>query len=80
MPGIWTSSVTTWGSNASNQFERLVAVAGQTDVEVALFEKDAFEQLAHQGRVVGDQEPDHEAVAGASNLEWLNLARKSAST
>ena len=34
----------------SHQFERFVAIAGQTDVEVALFEENVFEQLAHQGR------------------------------
>ena len=65
---------------STNQFEGLVAVTSHADVEVALCDEDAFEQLPHQGRVVGDQEPDHETVTGASSLEWANLARRSAST
>ncbi len=53
------------GVESTNQFEGFVAVTSQADVEVALCEEDAFEQFPHQGRVVGDQEPDHEAVTGA---------------
>ena len=48
MPGIWTSSVTTAGSKDAYEFERLGAVSGQPDVEVALLAEDAFEQFAHQ--------------------------------
>ena len=64
----------------AHQFERLVAIAGQTDVEVALLEENVFEQLPHQRGIVGDQKLDHEAVTGTSSSEGLNLARTSAST
>src|SRR6185369_4576612 len=65
---------------STNQFEGFVAVASRADVEVAFCGEDAFEQLPHQGRVVGDQESNHETVTGASSLESVNLARRSAST
>ena len=80
MPGIWISSVTTCGSNDRTSSSASIAIAGQTDVEVALIEEDVFEQLAHQGRIVGDQKLDHGTVTGTSSSEGLNLARTSAST
>src|SRR3984885_5158575 len=64
----------------SDQFECFVAIAGQTDVKVALLEENIFEQFAHEGRIVGDQKLDHRTVTGTSSSGELNLARTSAST
>ena len=58
--GMWMSSVTTSGSKAPMQVERLEAVARELDLEARLACEDLAQQLAHQRGIVDDEDLDHE--------------------
>ncbi len=79
MPGIWTSSVTTVRVKRPHKLKRLLPVARETNIEIALIAENAFEQFSHQRRIVGDEELDHEVFDACSGLTRSNLFSTSAS-
>ena len=57
--GMWMSSVTTSGLKASSSVQRLQAVARELDLEVGFRREDLAQQLAHQRRIVDDEDLGH---------------------
>src|SRR6185437_8088050 len=57
------------GAYGCKFFETFRTVAGEIDLELGDVAEDATQQLAHEGRVVDDEDLDHEgACAPLSNL------------
>ena len=67
MRGILTSSVTTSGRSASAFSHAVLAVHGRAHhLDVRRRAQHAGEGLAHEGRVVDDEDADHDAPPAAA--------------